>query len=133
MKKEIYEISSKYMRDLKKLLKDKKISKYDIAHASFRKNNADCVITHVDKSSLTLTFLDNSTHVPFKSYKEFMKEISMWSKFYKEERRNHIARYYKIVNAFTKHRAEMRRKMKSKNTIADRLTPEQVKTLASKI
>ena len=62
-----------------------------------------------------------------------MKEISMWSKFYKEERRNHIARYYKIVNAFTKHRAEMRRKMKSKNTIADRLTPEQVKTLASKI
>ena len=48
MKKEIYEISSQYMRDLKKLLDNKEISQYDIAHQSFRKNNAEWIIKHVN-------------------------------------------------------------------------------------
>ena len=54
MKKEIYEISSQYMRDLKKLLDKNKISRYDIAHKSFRKNNADWIITNVNKAKLTI-------------------------------------------------------------------------------
>ena len=58
MKEKNYEISAQYMRDLKKLLEKKKISKYDIAHASFRKNNAYWIIKSVNKIDLKI-FEDN--------------------------------------------------------------------------
>ena len=132
MKKEIYEITTEYMRDLKKLLKNNKISPYDIAHASFRKNNAYWIIKSVNKNDFIITYLCGDVK-KFPCYTSLMKEVRRVNAEYKHLRRKYIKKYYKIVNTFTKHRIEMSRKRKSKSTIADRLTPEQVKTLASKI
>jgi len=124
MKKEIYEISSQYMRDLKKLLDANKISQYDIAHKSFRKNNADWIITNVNKAKLTITYLNGDTRV-LPTYTELMRRVSWGNNDYKSARRKFIKKYYKIVNAFTKHRARFK-----KNTIANKLSPEQVRLLA---
>ena len=124
MKKEIYEISSQYMRDLKKLLDNKEISQYDIAHQSFRKNNADWIITNVNKAKLTITYLNGDVRV-LPTYTELMKRVSWGNSSYKSARRKFIKKYYKIVNAFTKHRARFK-----KNTIANKLSPEQVRLLA---
>ena len=74
MKKEIYEITTSYMRDLKKLLKNNKISPYDIAHASFRKNNAYWIIKKVDKRDLIITYLCGDTK-KFPSYIKLMNEV----------------------------------------------------------
>ena len=125
MEKEIYEISSQYMKDLKKLLDNKKISQYDIAHQSFRKNNADWIIKHVNKAKLTITYLNGTTRV-LPTYTELMKRVNWSNNDYKSARRKFIARYYKIVNAFTKHKNRFKR-----NTIANKLSPEQIKLLAS--
>ena len=125
MKKEIYEISSQYMRDLKKLLDKNKISRYDIAHKSFRKNNADWIITNVNKAKLTITYLNGDIRV-LPTYNELMKRVSWSNSDYKSARRKFIKRYYKIVNAFTKHRNRFKRK-----TIANKLNPQQIKQLAS--
>ena len=127
MKKEIYEISSQYMRDLKKLLDNKKISQYDIAHQSFRKNNADWIITNVNKAKLTITYLNGDVRV-LPTYAELMKRVSWSNNDYKSLRRKFIKKYYKIVNAFTKHRNRFKR-----NTIASKLNPQQIKQLASQI
>tara|TARA_R100000700_G_scaffold38423_1_gene49729 strand:- start:1241 stop:1624 length:384 start_codon:yes stop_codon:yes gene_type:complete len=125
MKKEIYEISSQYMKDLKKLLDKKKISQYDIAHQSFRKNNADWIIKHVNKAKLTITYLNGDTRV-LPTYNELMKRVGWSNKDYKSARRRFIKRYYKIVNTFTKHRNRF-----NKNTIANTIDPQKIKQLAS--
>tara|TARA_R110002167_G_scaffold162413_1_gene358852 strand:- start:4 stop:387 length:384 start_codon:yes stop_codon:yes gene_type:complete len=125
MKKEIYEISSQYMRDLKKLLDKKEISQYDIAHQSFRKNNAYWIVKNVDKAKLTITYLNGTTRV-LPTYNELMKRVGWSNNDYRSARRKFIKRYYKIVNAFTKHRNKFKR-----NTIANKLNPEQIKKLAS--
>lgn len=127
MKKEIYEISSQYMKDLKKLLDKKEISQYDIAHQSFRKNNADWIIKHVNKAKLTITYLNGDTRV-LPTYNELMKRVSWSNKDYKSARRRFIKRYYKIVNTFTKHRNRF-----NKNTIANTIDPQKIKQLASQI
>lgn len=127
MKKEIYEISSEYMRDLKKLLDNKKISQYDIAHKSFRKNNADWIIKHVNKAKLKITYLNGDTRT-LPTYNELMRRVSWSNNDYKSARRKFIARYYKIVNAFTKHKNRFKR-----NTIASKLNPQQIRKLASQI
>ena len=127
MKKEIYEISSEYMRDLKKLLDKKKISQYDIAHASFRKNNASWIIKSVNKIDLKITYLNGSTRI-LPTYNELMKRVKMANEDYKPARRRFIAKYYKIINAFAKHRARFK-----KNTIGSALNPAEVKALASQI
>ena len=125
MKKEIYEISSQYMKDLKKLLDKKEISQYDIAHQSFRKNNADWIIKHVNKAKLTITYLNGDTRV-LPTYNELMKRVGWSNKDYKSARRRFIKRYYKIVNTFTKHRNRF-----NKNTIANTIDPQKIKQLAS--
>lgn len=127
MKNEIYEISSAYMTDLKKLLKEKKISKYDIAHASFRKNNAAWIIQHVNKTNLTITYLCGDSK-QFPTYNSLMKEIKIVNAEYKPLRRRFINKYYKIINALTKHRAN-----RKKQIISNTLTPEQVRMLAQAI
>ena len=123
MKKEIYEISSQYMRDLKKQFDKNKISGYDIAHKSFRKNNADWIITNVNKAKLTITYLNGDTRV-LPTYTELMKRVGWGNDSYRSARRKFIKRYYKIVNTFTKHRARFK-----KNTIANKLSSEQVRLL----
>ena len=125
MKKEIYEITSQYMKDLKKLLDNKEISQYDIAHQSFRKNNAHWIVKHVDKIKLTITYLNGNTRT-LPTYSELMKRVSWCNNDYKSARRKFIKRYYKVINAFTKHRNRFKR-----NSIANKLSPEQVKKLAS--
>jgi len=127
MKKEIYEISTQYMRDLKKLLDKKEISQYDIAHQSFRKNNADWIIKHVNKAKLTITYLNGDIRI-LPTYNELMRRVSWSNNDYKSARRKFIKKYYKIVNAFTKHRNRFK-----KNTIANKLSPQQIKQLASGI
>ena len=127
MKKEIYEISSRYMRDLKKLLDKREISQYDIAHQSFRKNNADWIIKHVNKAKLTITYLNGTTRV-LPTYNDLMRRVNWSNNDYKSARRKFIKRYYRIVNAFTKHRNRFKR-----NTIANKLNPQQIKQLASQI
>ena len=127
MKKEIYELSSEYMRDLKKLLDKKKISQYDIAHQSFRKNNADWIIKHVNKAKLTITYLNGATRV-LPTYNDLMRRVSWSNNDYKSARRKFIKRYYKVVNAFTKHKNRFKL-----NTIANKLSPKEIKLLASKL
>ena len=127
MKKEIYEISSQYMRDLKKLLDNKEISQYDIAHQSFRKNSADWIVTNVNKAKLTITYLNGDVRV-LPTYNELMKRVSWANSDYKSARRKFIKKYYKIINAFTKHRTKFK-----KNSIANKLNPQQIRVLASQI
>ena len=83
MKKEKYELSSQYMKDLKKLLKARKVTPYDIAHKSFRKNCAHWIIDNVDKRSLEITYL-NGDKKEFLSYNELMKEVKIVNGEYKK-------------------------------------------------
>ena len=129
MQKEIYEISTQYMRDLKKLLQEGKISKYDIAHASFRKNNSYWIIKSKDPIKLTITYL-NGDVITLPTYNDLMKRVKMANEDYKPARRKFIKRYYKVINAFHKHRSRLKKKA---NTIANSLTPEQVRRLVQKI
>lgn len=114
------------MRDLKNYL-TKKISQYDIAHASFRKNNASWIIKSVNKIDLKITYLNGSTRI-LPTYNELMKRVKMANEDYRPARRRFIAKYYKIINAFAKHRARFK-----KNTIGSTLDPAEVKALASQI
>ena len=136
MKKEKYELSSQYMKDLKKLLKARKSTPYDIAHASFRKNNAYWIIKNFDKRSLEITYL-NEDKKYFLSYNDLMEEIETVNREYKNSRKKHIKRYYDIVHRFTEHRRKMRERKiarnDKRNTLANALCPEQVKALASQI
>ena len=128
MQNEIYELSTEYMKDLKKLLKKGKISKYRIAHASFRKNNSHWIIKSKDKIKLTITYL-NGDVIKLPTYNELMKRVKWANDDYKPARRKFIAKYYKVINAFHKHRARLKNKT---NSIANALTPEQVRKLAQK-
>ena len=103
----------KHMKDLKKLLNNKEISQYDIAHQSFRKNNADWIIKHVNKAKLTITYLNGDTRI-LPTYNDLMKRVGWSNKDYKSARRKFIARYYKIVNTFTKHRNRFKRNIINK-------------------
>ena len=129
MKKEIYELSSSYMNDLKKLLKIKKVSQYDIAHASFRKNHAYWIIKSVDKRNLIITYLCGDTK-QFTSYFKLNSE-------YKAKRRKYITKYYNVINAFTRHRTKLRNRFKISTykvkSLANKLTPEVVKQLVNNI
>ena len=134
MKKEKYELSSQYMKDLKKLLKARKVTPYDIAHKSFRKNCAHWIIDNVDKRSLEITYL-NEDKKYFPNYNDLMKEIETVNKEYKNSRKKHIKRYYDVIHRFTEHRRNMRERKRARNntrnTLANALCPEQVKALAS--
>ena len=101
MKKEKYELSSQYMKDLKKLLKARKSTPYDIAHASFRKNNAYWIIKNFDKRSLEITYL-NEDKKYFLSYNDLMEEIETVNREYKNSRKKHIKRYYDVIKEFGK-------------------------------
>ena len=129
--KENYEITSQYLKDLKILLdnKSKEVTKYDIAHASFRKNNAYWIISNVDKINLEITYLNGDVR-KFATYNKLMERVKLANEDYKPARRKFIKRYYKIVNALTKHRARFKTK---RNTIGSSLNPAQIKALASKI
>ena len=48
------ELTTQHLKNLKELLKAKKIKPYDLAHASFRKNNAHAIISKVDKYEIQL-------------------------------------------------------------------------------
>tara|TARA_R110000824_G_scaffold14378_13_gene61243 strand:+ start:4345 stop:4755 length:411 start_codon:yes stop_codon:yes gene_type:complete len=136
MKKEKYELSSQYMKDLKKLLKAKKSTPYDIAHASFRKKCAHWIIKNFDKRSLEITYLNGDTK-HFLNYNDLMKEIETVNKEYKSSRKKHIKRYYDVIHRFTEHRRKIRERKiarnDKRNTLANALCPEQVKALASQI
>tara|TARA_R100001244_G_C5084724_1_gene114873 strand:+ start:113 stop:523 length:411 start_codon:yes stop_codon:yes gene_type:complete len=136
MKKEKYELSSQYMKDLKKLLKARKITPYDIAHKSFRKKCAHWIIKNFDKRSLEITYL-NGDKKYFPNYNDLMKEIETVNKEYKNSRKKHIKRYYDIVHRFTEHRRNIKERKiarnNTRNTLANTLTYEQVKLLASQI
>ena len=126
MKETYNELSSEYMRDLKKLLDKKKISQYDIAHASFRKNNACWIIKDINKIKLSITYLNGDKKV-FPTYNELMRRVKMANEDYKPARRRHIKKYYRVIHALTKHRA----RFNNNNTIANSLNPEQIRLLAS--
>ena len=125
MSKEIYEISTEYMRDLKKLLNKKKISEYNMAHASFRKNNASWIIKAVNKIDLEITYLNGDVR-KLPTYNELMKRVKMSNEDYKPARRKFITKYYKVINAFKRHRS-------NSNTIANALDPEQIRILAQQV
>ena len=135
MKKENYEISSQYIRDLKLLLKNKNsnIKPYDIAHASFRKNNSDLIIKNVNKIDFIITYLDG-TKQKFTNYNKLMRMTKNLNDLYPKNRRDYISRYFKIVNAFHRHRKSIKNKIKSTSkSLINRLTPQQVKELVSQI
>jgi hypothetical protein len=136
MKKEIAELSSKYLRELKTKLLKGEVSQYEIAHASFRKNNADWIIKSVDKRELTITYLCGDVK-QFSNYFKLMNEVRVINDGYKINRKKYIARYYKIINALTKQRRAMKQKankilVKSKS-IANRIAPEMLKQLTKQI
>ena len=127
MKKEIYEISSKYMRDLKKQFDNNKISEYDIAHKLFRQNNNEWIIKHVNKISLTITYLKEDTRV-LPTYNELMKRVNWANKDYKPARKRFIKKHIKKIHAFIKGRTKLKN-----NTIANIVDSQQVKALEQQI
>jgi hypothetical protein len=137
MRKEKYQLSSQYMKDLKKLLKTREATPYDIAHASFRKNNADLIIKNYNKTNLIIKYLDGTSQ-KFQTYSEFMKMIKNLDDLYPINRKYYIKRYFKVLHKFKKHRKKLRERSKNKvketkNTIANVLCPNQVRILASQI
>ena len=130
MGKENYKISREYLKDLQKCLKQgvKGVTRYKIAHASYEKCNAHLIINRVNKIDLTIKYLDGTVQ-KFPTYNELIKMTKNLNDLYPKNRKSHINRYFKVINAFTKHRAEKRRKNIKSNT----LTPEQIKLLANQI
>ena len=109
MKKEIVDIQSmEYVKKLKQQLFNNEISRYDIAHKMFRRANADWIIKHVDKAKLTITYLNGVTR-KLPTYNELMKRVR-WSSadHYKAKRREYIKKYYRVINALTKHKAKFK-------------------------
>ena len=130
MKEENYKISKEYLKDLQKCLKQgvKGVTRYKIAHASYEKSNAHLIIKKVNKIDLTIKYLDGTIQ-KFPTYNELMRMTKNLNELYPKNRKAHISRYFKIINAFTKHRAEKRRKNLKSNT----LTPAQIRLLATQI
>ena len=81
----------------------------------------------MNKAKLTITYLNGDVRV-LPTYNELMRRVSWSNNDYKSARRRFIKRYYRIVNAFTKHKNRFKR-----NTIANKLNPQQIKQLASQI
>ena len=109
MQKEIIDFKSpNYYKQLKKKLFNNEISRYDIAHKMFRRANADWIIKHVDKAKLTITYLNGVTR-KLPTYNELMKRVR-WSSadHYKAKRREYIKKYYRVINALTKHKAKFK-------------------------
>jgi len=127
---ENYKISSEYLKDLQKCLKQgvKGVTRYKIAQASYERSNAHLIIKKLNKIDLTIKYLDG-TEQKFPTYNELMRMTKNLNDLYPKNRKAHINRYFKIINAFTKHRAERKRRKAKSNT----LTPEQIKLLASQI
>ena len=97
MQKEIIDFKSpNYYKQLKKKLFNNEISKYDIAHKN------------VDKAKLTITYLNGVTRT-LPTYNELMKRVR-WSSadHYKAKRREYIKKYYRVINALTKHKAKFK-------------------------
>ena len=90
MQKEIVDIQSmEYVKNLKKQLFNNEISKYDIAHKMFRRDNADWIITSVNKAKLKITYLNGDVRT-LPTYNALVKRIK-WSgaEFYKRKRRQY--------------------------------------------
>ena len=90
------ELTDDYIKKLKTLLRMKKITSYDVAHASFRKANKHCIINSANKKELCITFLNGDVK-KFSTYSALMKEINIINSFYKKSRRKYIKRYYKVI------------------------------------
>ena len=90
------ELTDDYINKLKTLLRMKKITSYDVAHASFRKANQHCIISSTDKRELTITFINGDVK-KFSSYNTLMTEIKAVNSWYKTARRKYIKRYYKVI------------------------------------
>ncbi len=128
MQKEIIDFKSpNYYKQLKKKLFNNEISKYDIAHKMFRRDNADWIIKHVDKAKLKITYLNGDVRV-LPTYNELMKRIN-WSsaKFYKRKRRQYIKEYYKTINRITKLKAQLKT-----NTLGNVFKNLKIKGLATR-
>ena len=91
------ELSDDYIKKLKTLLRMKKITSYDVAHASFRKANQHCIISSTDKRELCITFINGDVK-KFSSYNTMMTEIKAVNSWYKTARRKYIKRYYKVID-----------------------------------
>ena len=91
------ELTDDYIKKLKTLLRMKKITSYDVAHASFRKANQHCIISSTDKRELCITFLNGDVK-KFSTYTALMKEINAINSWYKTSRRKYIKRYYKVID-----------------------------------
>lgn len=74
----------------------KKITSYDVAHASFRKANKHCIISCTDKRELCITFINGDTK-KFSTYTALMNEVDAVNTWYKKSRRKYIKRYYKVI------------------------------------
>ena len=92
-----FELSDDYIKKLKTLLRMKKITSYDVAHASFRKANQHCIISSTDKRELCITFINGDVK-KFSSFNALMKEIKIVNSWYKIARRKYIKRYYKVIS-----------------------------------
>lgn len=90
------ELTDDYIKKLKTLLRMKKITSYDVAHASFRKANSFNIINSANKKELCITFLNGDVK-KFSTYSALMKEINIINSFYKKSRRKYIKRYYKVI------------------------------------
>ena len=90
------ELTDDYIKKLKTLLRMKKITSYDVAHASFRKANQHCIISSTDKRELFITFI-NGDKKKFSTYTALMNEVEAINTWYKKSRRKYIKRYYKVI------------------------------------
>ena len=90
------ELTDDYINKLKTLLRMKKITSYDVAHASFRKANQHTLISSTDKRELCITFINGEVK-RFSSYNALMKEINALNSWYKTGRRKYIKRYYRVI------------------------------------
>ena len=96
-----FELTSDYLIQIKHLIKTRQKTPYDLAHASFRKNNADVIIKHVDRKNLVIKFLDGSVE-QFKPTRKklFYKYIDNLNYLYTVARKAYISRYFDIINKY---------------------------------
>lgn len=128
------ELTTQHLKNLKELLKAKKIKPYDLAHASFRKNNAHAIISKVDKYERIIEYLDGAVYKyasDEEGLKQFKNRIEDTNKWYYISKRKYINRYFQVVKKWIKHRKEMSVRMRKKknNSLKDRLSPENVEKL----
>ena len=85
---ENYKISSEYLKDLQKCLKQgvKGVTRYQIAHASYEKSNAHLIIKKVNKIDLVIKYLDG-TEQKFPTYNELMKMTKNLNELYPKNRK----------------------------------------------